>query len=77
MKLKTIIIIVAIIAGLVAVWYFLIRKRQEEAPALDSSTRADLIRGAAPIRGAREEVRTAPPRMATAEGGTRPAAKIR
>ena len=71
MKLKTIIIIVAIIAGLVAVWYFLIRKSQEDP------TRADLIRETSPVRAIREEVRTAPPRMATAEGGTRPAAKIR
>lgn len=72
MKLKTIIIIVAIIAGIVAVWYFLIRKSQDEAPALESSNvRGDLIRTAAPVRGLREEVRTAPPRMATAEGGVR------
>lgn len=70
MKLKTILIIIAVLAGMAAVWYLLIRKR-EEAPEAIPMSRAETIRINAPIRAIREEVRTAAPRTVDAAGGVR------
>lgn len=68
MKLKTILIIIAVLAGMAAVWYLLIRKR-EEAPA--ELTRGDIIRirESAPVRAIRNE--STPPRTVEATGGVR------